>query len=123
MLAVFTVTNPADAEENTTAAAGTLRQAVSDANQSPDGDTINFALPAGEDRISLTLGDLNITEALIINGPGRNVDGDFEITISGNHSMTKATWSDGDLDGDGVVGDADLDLAFAQYGMWLDVVA
>jgi hypothetical protein len=87
LLAVFTVndaadTNTFDFTDDTT----TLREAVVRANQSPDGDTINFALPAGEDTITLTLGDLDITEALIINGPGKNVDGDFEITISGNHS-------------------------------------
>jgi hypothetical protein len=31
--------------------------------------------------------------------------------------MTGATWADGDVNWDGVVSQADLDLALAQYGL------
>jgi hypothetical protein len=37
--------------------------------------------------------------------------------------MTGATWADGDLNGDGQVTMADLDLAYAQFGLELDVVS
>jgi hypothetical protein len=40
MLTVFTVMNTEDAPENTPAAVGTLRQAIFDANQLDDSDTI-----------------------------------------------------------------------------------
>ncbi len=86
LLAVFTVTNSNDAVENTPAAIGTLRQAVFDANFIDDQDTIVFALPPNEDTITLTQGDLDITENLIINGPGRDISGNFLVTISGNNS-------------------------------------
>ena len=37
--------------------------------------------------------------------------------------ISSATWNQGDLNGDGLVSLADLDLAFAQYGLALNVVA
>ncbi len=54
MLAVFTVTNPGDAVENTPAAIGTLRKAIFDAEQTDDHDTINFA--SNLDGATITLG-------------------------------------------------------------------
>ena len=56
-------------------------------------------------------------------------DGDFDVdefdldVIADNGNMTGATWADGDLNGDGAVTMADLDLALAQYGLALSVVA
>lgn len=44
--------------------------------------------------------------------------------IANNAGLTGATWSQGDLDGDGVVDMDDLDLAFAQFdesGLFLSV--
>ena len=52
-----------------------------------------------------------------------DVDGNDMQTISDNFGMTGATYADGDLNGDGIIDDADLDLAFAQFGLRLDLVA
>ena len=37
--------------------------------------------------------------------------------------MTGATKADGDLNGDNILNEFDIDLAFAQYGLWMDLVA
>jgi hypothetical protein len=36
--------------------------------------------------------------------------------------MTNPTYTDGDLNGDGIIDDADLDLAFEQFGLGFDWV-
>jgi len=56
-------------------------------------------------------------------------DGDYDVdaadiaVIDQHGNMTGATWADGDLNGDGTVTMADLDLAYAQFGLELDVVS
>lgn len=50
-------------------------------------------------------------------------DDDLEI-LGDNYGLTDATWADGDLNGDSIVDDLDIDLAFAQHGIKLyNVVA
>ena len=71
--ATFTVTNV-----NGTGA-GSLRQAVTDSNNSAGADTINFNLPAGPQTIMLLGGEILITDAVTINGPGSNL-----LTVNGN---------------------------------------
>ena len=68
----FTVTNLLDT------GAGSLRAAVSAANANPGADVINFATTGA---ITLTSGELDITDSLTINGPGVN-----SLTVSGNHN-------------------------------------
>jgi hypothetical protein len=65
LLATFTVTNLDDA------GAGSLRQAVIDANSMPGADTVDLSAVSGT--IALTSGELDITEALTIDGPGQHV--------------------------------------------------
>lgn len=70
VLAPFTVTNPNDAFVDSAGdAPGTLRQAVFDANALAGTDTIDFtlSLPA---TITLTQGELEITDSVHIIGPG-----------------------------------------------------
>jgi hypothetical protein len=64
--AVFAVSNLNDAGP------GSLRQAVLDANATPGADTITFdgTLFATPRTISLTSGDLTVTDAVTISGPG-----------------------------------------------------
>ena len=56
-------------------------------------------------------------------------DGDFDVdddditTITDNLGMSGADYDDGDLNGDGEVDLDDLDLAFAQYALDIDLVA
>jgi hypothetical protein len=52
-----------------------------------------------------------------------DVDGDDIDILVGNLGLTGALWSDGDLDGDGEVTVDDRDIAWAMYGMELDVVS
>jgi hypothetical protein len=58
-----------------------------------------------------------------------DLNGDFAVddddlqTISDNYGMSGATHADGDLNGDGWVSAADIELAFAQYGLGLEVVS
>ncbi len=58
-----------------------------------------------------------------------DINGDFIVdtadtaVIDANFGMTGATYADGDLNGDGVVSIEDLDLAFLQFGLGLDLVA
>jgi hypothetical protein len=87
LLSTFTVTNLLDS------GAGSLREAVTAANANPGADSIDFATTG---TIALTSGRLNITDSLIINGPGASaltVSGEglsqvFEIT--GNPTVTIA---------------------------------
>ena len=69
----FTVHNLADSGP------GSLRQAVLDANANPGADLIRFARAARDGTITLTSGELSITDDLTIDGPGVN-----RLTISGN---------------------------------------
>jgi hypothetical protein len=69
----FTVRNLADSGP------GSLRQAILDANANPGADVIRFAHAASAGTISLTGGELNITDNLTINGPGAN-----RLAVSGN---------------------------------------
>jgi hypothetical protein len=72
MPSTFTVTNLLDT------GAGSLRAAVTAANANPGADVINFATTG---TITLTSGELDITDSLTINGPGIN-----SLTVSGNNS-------------------------------------
>jgi hypothetical protein len=70
--AIFTVTSLADAGP------GSLRQAVLSANTSTGPDEIAFA-PGLTGTITLTSGEIQIRDGLIVNGPGAGV-----LTVSGN---------------------------------------
>ncbi len=70
--ALFTVMNLLDS------GAGSLRQAILDANTLAGADTIDFAV---QGTITLTTGELSITQDLTINGPGANL-----LQISGNNA-------------------------------------
>jgi hypothetical protein len=70
---VYTVTNLADS------GAGSLRQAILEANAHHGPDTIYFA-PGLQGTITLTSGQLDITDDLDIEGPGAD-----QLAISGNH--------------------------------------
>jgi parallel beta-helix repeat protein len=72
--ATFTVTNLNDA------GAGSLRQALTDANNAPGADIVAFQ--AGlTGTITLTTGQLDITDAVEVQGPGA-----ASITVSGNNA-------------------------------------
>jgi PEP-CTERM motif len=71
-MALFTVTNLNDS------GADSLRQAVLDANASPGADEIEFGSLSGI--LSLTSGELEITDSLSITGPGANL-----LSLSGNN--------------------------------------
>jgi len=64
MLATFTVLN------NTDAGAGSLREAIDQANMLAGADVIQFDAAVSGQTITLTTGDLDITDTLDINGPG-----------------------------------------------------
>ncbi|MEM9272434.1 MAG: carbohydrate-binding protein [Cyanobacteria bacterium P01_F01_bin.143] len=72
-MAIFTVTN------NNDSGSGSLRQAIADANVAIGLDTIEFDNSLSGQEITLTSGELQITDDLNINGLGA----DF-LTISGN---------------------------------------
>src|SRR5262249_14909194 len=72
VLTTFNVLNPADSGP------GSLRQAIVDANTHTGAHVINFA-PGLQGTITLTSGELDITDDLTINGPGANV-----LTVSGD---------------------------------------
>jgi hypothetical protein len=67
--AVFTVTNANDAGP------GSLREAILDADAAPGADTIAFdnTYFAAQRTIVLSSGELTVTDALTINGPGANL--------------------------------------------------
>src|SRR5207244_5627491 len=68
----FTVLNTKDS------GAGSLRQAILDANASPGTDAIEFA-PSSYGTITLTSGELLITDCLFLNGPGAT-----NVAVDGN---------------------------------------
>jgi Domain of unknown function (DUF4347) len=77
-LATFPVTNTNDS------GAGSLRQAILDANAAAGADTINFTGAMADttpDTITLTGGQLEISGDVTINGPGASL-----LTISGNNA-------------------------------------
>src|SRR4051812_6440420 len=69
--ATFTVSNLNDS------GAGSLRAAVTSANNAPGADTINFSVNG---TITLTTGEMPIAGPLTIAGPGSS-----KLTVSGNH--------------------------------------
>ncbi len=78
MLAVFTVTNLNDAALGGPDSAGTLRQAIADANSSPDADVIQFAANLSGAVHLAIIGDIDVSvgaSGLLISSP---------ITIRGN---------------------------------------
>jgi hypothetical protein len=120
LLATFTVMNDDDAQIGTPAAVGTLRQAIFDADQTLEADTIEFASNLANATITLTQGQLNITSEMTIDGTGRNItlkahdpdqdgtnDGDgsriLEITGGSYTDVTlkHLTLTGGDVTGDG----------------------
>ncbi len=70
--ATFTVTNTADS------GAGSLRQAIADANGAAGVDTVSISATG---TITLTSGEITITESVIVNGPGAR-----SLTVSGNNT-------------------------------------
>jgi fibronectin-binding autotransporter adhesin len=72
----FTVSNTLDAGNPP---AGSLRAAVAAANANPGADTINLAGVSGT--ITLTAGELAISDAVTITGPGAS-----KLTLSGNNA-------------------------------------
>src|SRR5262249_35367033 len=112
----FTVLNLADS------GAGSLRQALLDANASAGADTITFASKV-KGTITLTSGELDITDALTIVGPGAK-----KLTVSGNHAsrvfditggvtvtMANLTISNGLADhGGGILNEAGASLTLSQ---------
>lgn len=66
MLATFHVTNNADAAVGTTAAVGTLRQAINDAQLLPGPDVVDFDASVDGEKIILNQGELSISGSLSI---------------------------------------------------------
>src|SRR5262245_52155197 len=82
----FTVRNLADNGP------GSLRQAIDDANANPGDDLIRFA-PSVGGTLTLTSGQLSITDDLILDGPGAH-----RLTISGNDASRVFSVSGGATD-------------------------
>ena len=78
-MATFTVINTNDS------GAGSLRQAILDANLTVADDTINFAAGLAGQTITLTTGQLQLTDDVTINGDV-DADGKADITVSGNNA-------------------------------------
>ena len=85
-MATFTVNN------NNDSGLGSLRQAIIDANAATGLDTIEFADNLSGQTITLTSGELQITDHLTINGLGA----DF-LTLSGNNTDRVLLIDDGDV--------------------------
>jgi len=73
LMTTFSVSNVLDGGP------GSLRDAITAANGAPGADVIRFAPAARDGTIALTGGPLNITDDLIIAGPGAD-----RLTVSGN---------------------------------------
>jgi hypothetical protein len=81
LLSTFDVTSTAD-----DGSAGTLRQAIAEANAATSPSTIDFQLPSMPATITLTRGQLSLSNksaAITIDGPGADL-----LSISGNHLST-----------------------------------
>ena len=81
LLSTFDVTSTAD-----DGSAGTLRQAIAEANAATSPSTIDFQLASTPATITLTLGQLslsNTSAAITFDGPGADL-----LSISGNHLST-----------------------------------
>lgn len=88
VLAAFTVTNLNDAAVNAADdAPGTLRQALFDANASPGADEILFQAGVGG-VITLTAGELSVTDAVTIVGPGADI---VTVDAAGNDVVSPGT--------------------------------
>ena len=88
-MAIFTVTN------NNDSGLGSLRQAIADANAAIGLDTIEFDNSLSGQEITLTSGELQITDDLNINGLGADL-----LTISGNNADRVFVIFDGDYTND-----------------------
>ena len=103
LLATFAVTNTNDAGP------GSLRQAILDANAAGGADTVDLSTVSGT--ISLTSGEMAITEGLTINGPGAlnlTIDAqylsrvfNFDVT-SGDFNLNGVTLTRGRTTGDNI---------------------
>ncbi len=89
LYSTFTVSNTSDS------GVGSLRQAIADANSAPGTDTITFdaAVFDTPKAITLTSGELAISDSVTITGPGVNV-----LTISGNISSRVFAIGSGNYD-------------------------
>ena len=83
-MAIFTVTNLDDSGD------GSLRQAIEDTNATAGLDTINFDEELRGRTITLTRGELQITDDLTLEGLGAD-----ELTVSGNNSSRVFNVNDG----------------------------
>lgn len=93
MLAVFSVTNLDDSAVDAPGEApGALRQAVFDANTTPGVDRIEFDSDLSG-TITLTSGQIEITESVQLNGPASGL-----VTISGDNAWRIFEINDGDSD-------------------------
>ena len=106
--ALFATTSPAGAATfnvTTTAdsGAGSLRQAIADANAAAGADTITFQ--AGLGTIVLSTGEIEIDDDLTITGPatvsGNGASRIFYITYAGAVTITGVTLTAGSVDDDG----------------------
>lgn len=84
VLATFTVTNTNDSGD------GSLRQAIIAANDAPTDDIIVFNSDFSGQTITLTSGQLEITDDLFIDGLGEN-----NLTVSGNNASRVFNIDDG----------------------------
>lgn len=84
LLATFTVTSSADS------GAGTLRQAVIDANLASGADVVEFSQSLAGQTITLAGGDIQVSDALTINGLGAD-----RLTLNGGGASRLFTFSDG----------------------------
>lgn len=84
--ATFTVTKLADTDDGVCDADCSLREAVNAANNDAGVETIKFASPLFDSARTITLdpalGELRITESVIVAGPGAKL-----LTISGNDAV------------------------------------
>src|SRR5207302_280576 len=67
-----------------------LREAIGLANVNPGADTITFAPALNGQTITLTTGELQVSDDVTITGPGANL-----LTVSGNNASRIFTFSSG----------------------------